>query len=120
MKIEKWLPTIAAGVMGAVLALCGHDFRDWKFWVLSACGWLSTFAGYRYAKWGNNREAVHEAVEQVRQEFEKDTPRMVCLMVSNPGILSKEVQRHIWNLDGMEAKSWKDEEQLTLSRKVEK
>jgi len=121
MGIDRWLPTIGSGIMGCVLSLCGYHFwQHWQFWALFVTGLLWSVAGYRYGISRRNVEAVTEAIEQLRVELEKDTPKLLCLMVKSHGIVSKEVQRHIWTLNGMEAKSWKDEEELTLGRKIEK
>ena len=66
----------------------------------------------------SNKVSVEEAVVKLREELEKDTPRLLCLMVRNPsGLVSGDVQKVIWDLTSFESKDWQDCDLLTLSKK---
>lgn len=120
MRFDRWFPIIAAGMMGWVLSICGFQFwHHWQYWAIFSAGAVWCLAGVRYQSYRGNREAVDEALQKLREELEKDTPRLLCLLVKSSGSVSRDVQKHVWTLAGIEAKSWKDEECLTLSRKPE-
>ena len=66
----------------------------------------------------SSKASVEEALEQLRAELEKDSPRLLCLMVRSPSkLVSRDVQKAIWDFQSFETKDWNDLETITVTKK---
>ncbi len=115
-----------SGVMGIALASCGgfYFWQHWQYWVIFGAAVLWSFMSYLYGRDAaaknsiSRREAIDLAMRELRAEMDKDTPGLLCFLANQTGIISRDVQKHVWTVSQVESREYYDEERITLIRKL--